>query len=149
MDYACFKTDLGPLLIAADDKGVCEIKFKSRKVAPTKNPHLAQASQELKEYFSGKRTKFNFKLNPAGTDFQKKVWKALQRVPYGKTTSYSEIAQRINKAKAVRAVGGANNKNPLPIVVPCHRIIGKSGKLVGYNGGLKKKKWLLQHEASA
>ena len=106
------------------------------------------ATIQLDEYFQGKRTTFSLPFKLTGTPFQLAVWKELQNIPYGKTTSYKEIAQKINKPKACRAVGMANNKNPLPIIIPCHRVIGSNGKLIGYAGGLKLKNYLLELEKS-
>lgn len=103
--------------------------------------------EQLDEYFKGKRRNFSLDIVfTKGTDFQKKVWKALLKIPYGKTSSYGEIAKAINNEKAARAVGNANNKNPISIIIPCHRVIGSNGRLVGYGGGLWRKKWLLEHE---
>ena len=107
---------------------------------------LADAVLQLKEYFSGRRSEFQLKLNPAGTEFQKKVWKLLQEIPFGETVSYLEIAKRLGDPKSIRAAASANGKNPLWIVVPCHRVIGSDGSLTGYAGGLWRKKWLLEHE---
>ncbi|WP_353948221.1 methylated-DNA--[protein]-cysteine S-methyltransferase [Sporolactobacillus sp. Y61] len=106
----------------------------------------APAVRQIREYFAGTRRGFNLKLMLKGTDFQKKVWAALARIPYGQTRSYKEIAESAGRPKAVRAVGGANNRNPLPIVIPCHRVIGSDGSLVGYGGGLDCKRKLLQFE---
>ncbi len=100
----------------------------------------------MDEYFNKKRKKFDLPLQPQGTNFQKAVWDALLEVPYGTTVSYFDIAKKVDNPKAVRAAGGANGKNPITIIIPCHRIIGSNGKLVGYGGGLWRKKWLLQHE---
>ncbi|MDD7887207.1 methylated-DNA--[protein]-cysteine S-methyltransferase [Flavivirga sp. 57AJ16] len=102
---------------------------------------------QLKEYFEGKRSQFNLKLNPQGTEFQKKVWKQLEQIPYGKTLSYLELSKQLGDVKAIRAVANANGKNPLWIIVPCHRVIGSDGSLTGYAGGLHRKKWLLEHES--
>ena len=107
---------------------------------------LIEASKQLKEYFNGKRKEFNLPLNPKGTEFMKKVWKELQKIPYGETKSYKELAEKIDNPKAVRAVGMANNKNPIPILIPCHRVIGSDGKLIGYALGLDIKQWLLNLE---
>ena len=108
---------------------------------------LEDAVYQFKEYFEGTRTQFDLLLNPFGTDFQKKVWNALLEIPYGKTISYLELSKRLGDVKAIRAVAAANGKNPLWIVVPCHRVIGSNGDLVGYAGGLHRKKWLLEHES--
>jgi methylated-DNA-[protein]-cysteine S-methyltransferase len=118
-----------------------EVLFEDKK-----HPVLIQAENQLKEYFSGKRKKFELKLDWHGTDFQKKVWKALLSIPYGKTASYADIAKKVGTPKAVRAVGSANAKNPVCIIAPCHRVITSSGALGGYSGGLENKKLLLDLE---
>ncbi|WP_431733585.1 methylated-DNA--[protein]-cysteine S-methyltransferase [Fusobacterium necrophorum] len=107
---------------------------------------LEEAERQLQEYFAGRLQHFDLPLHPQGTEFQKKVWKALMSIPYGETRSYGEIAKQIGKEKAVRAVGGANHVNPISIVIPCHRVIGKNGSLTGYGGGLKIKETLLTLE---
>ncbi len=107
---------------------------------------LNQTTKQLDEYFEGKRKKFELPLNPNGTDFMKKVWKALEEIPYGETKSYKQIAEQIENPKASRAVGMANNKNPIPIIIPCHRVIGANGNLVGYALGLEMKRRLLELE---
>lgn len=107
---------------------------------------LEEAERQLQEYFAGRLQHFDLPLHPQGTEFQKKVWKALMSIPYGETRSYEEIAKQIGKEKAVRAVGGANHVNPISIVIPCHRVIGKNGSLTGYGGGLKIKETLLTLE---
>ncbi|MBG7629547.1 MAG: methylated-DNA--[protein]-cysteine S-methyltransferase [Bacteroidetes bacterium] len=107
---------------------------------------LQDCVQQLDEYFKGARTDFDLKLNPLGTDFQQKVWKELLKVPYGKTATYLEQSKKMGIVKAIRAVASANGKNPLWILIPCHRIIGSDGSLTGYAGGIWRKKWLLEHE---
>lgn len=107
---------------------------------------LEEASKQIEEYLDGKRTKFELPLKLNGTEFMKKVWKALQEIPYGETRTYKQIAEKIGNPKAVRAVGMANNKNKIPIIIPCHRVIGSNGKLIGYALGLDKKQWLLDLE---
>jgi len=107
---------------------------------------INEALEQLDEYFAGKRKKFDLLLNPKGTEFQKKVWTELAHIEYGHTVTYKDIAERIGNVKSVRAVGNANNKNPLPIVVPCHRVIGANGKLRGYAGSIWRKRWLLDFE---
>jgi len=107
---------------------------------------LSEAINQLTHYFHGELTKFELPLAPQGTDFQLKVWKLLQAIPYGKTISYSELAMQMGDPKCLRAAARANGSNPLPIVIPCHRVIGSKGDLVGYSGGLAKKSWLLTHE---
>ncbi|MGQ9800219.1 MAG: methylated-DNA--[protein]-cysteine S-methyltransferase [Candidatus Saccharicenans sp.] len=113
------------------------------ETAPTA---LHEAYQQLTEYFEGRRTEFSVKLNPSGTAFQKKVWARLRAIPFGQTRSYGQVARACGRPGAARAVGGANNRNPLVIFVPCHRVIGSDGSLTGFGGGLWRKKWLLEHE---
>lgn len=108
---------------------------------------LEDACYQLQEYFDGSRQAFDLKLNPVGTEFQKKVWAALMEIPYGKTITYLELAKQLGDPRAIRAVAAANGKNPLWIFVPCHRVVGSDGSLVGYAGGLGRKKWLLEHES--
>lgn len=108
---------------------------------------LQETANQLREYFNGKRRQFDLKLHPAGTDFQKRVWQALLEIPYGKTASYLQLSKKLGDVKAIRAVAAANGKNPLWIIVPCHRVIGSDGSLTGYAGGLHRKKWLLEHES--
>ncbi|WP_159799807.1 methylated-DNA--[protein]-cysteine S-methyltransferase [Flavobacterium sp. MK4S-17] len=148
MQQAYINTPLGSCLIEGDDIGVCKIWVLDEKHNPTVSipAELKEAVAQLEEYFSGKRKTFDFKMNPQGTEFQKKVWKALLEIPYGKTTSYHELSVKLGDVKAIRAVASANGKNPLWVVVPCHRVIGSDGSLTGYAGGLWRKKWLLEHE---
>jgi methylated-DNA-[protein]-cysteine S-methyltransferase len=113
------------------------------------NPILRQAATEISEYFASSRTSFSVPFSPAGTAFQRAVWTALASIPFGETRSYRDIARMVDRAKAVRAVGAANAVNPLPLVLPCHRVIGSNGRLTGYAGGIAVKKWLLDHEAAA
>ncbi len=139
---------IGALELIASKKGLVSVNFCNKKITDkTENPHLKLARLQLQEYFAGKRTKFSVRQDTAGTTFQESVWKKLSCIPYGKTWNYGELAKAVDKPKAQRAVGGANNKNPLPIIVPCHRVIGKNGRLTGYAGGLEIKHWLLQHES--
>ena len=109
-------------------------------------PILLKTEQQLNEYFAGERTRFELELDFTGTAFQKEVWAALLEIPFGETRSYSDIARCIGRPKAVRAVGAANGRNPLPIVLPCHRVIGRNGTMTGYAGGVQRKEWLLRHE---
>ena len=137
----------GTLEVCADQDGVTSIHFVQDKSKTSKRCFFTQqAVEQLVEYFAGKRTQFDLRLNAQGTAFQHQVWKALSTIQYGKTCSYADIAKSINNPKAVRAVGAANGRNPLTIVVPCHRVIGKNGKLTGYAGGIERKQWLLDHE---
>ncbi|OYQ38325.1 cysteine methyltransferase [Flavobacterium cyanobacteriorum] len=148
MQQAHIKTPLGITLIEGDANGISKIWVLNEDAQPsTEIPdELQEAANQMQEYFEGKRNSFNFKLNPSGTDFQKKVWNALLEIPYGRTISYHELSVKLGDVKAIRAVASANGKNPLWIVVPCHRVIGADGSLTGYAGGLWRKKWLLEHE---
>jgi methylated-DNA-[protein]-cysteine S-methyltransferase len=147
MEVAFIKTPLGIAKIMGDEKGISAISVSDEGEVSTIIPIVLQeAVSQLYDYFEGKRTDFDFKLNPKGTEFQQKVWKALLEVPYGKTRTYLEQSKILGDVKAIRAVASANGKNPLWIVVPCHRIIGTDGSLTGYAGGLWRKKWLLEHE---
>lgn len=137
---------VGRLTISEESNAITEICYGGKKYDEAPTPLLLEAKNQLEEYFAGRRKYFDLPLNPQGTDFQKKVWHAISEIPYGKTCSYKDIAQRIESPKAFRAVGGANNKNPLPIVIPCHRVIGTGGALVGYGGGLSVKVYLLNLE---
>jgi methylated-DNA-[protein]-cysteine S-methyltransferase len=147
MDYS-YKSPVGNLKISTTDKAVSGLSFSNKKIAQPKkiNPVLKQCIKELDAYFAGKLNKFTVPLDLEGTDFQKKVWHQLTKIPHGTTLSYGEVAKKIKNPKAARAVGLANNKNNIAIIVPCHRVIGSNGKLVGYASGVNKKKWLLQHE---
>lgn len=152
MEAVRIKTPLGIAKLIGDDNGLSIISvFDSEKDttvdADGKIPEtLKDAVCQLREYFEGERKVFDVKLNPKGTDFQKRVWDALLEIPYGKTSSYLELSKTLGDVKAIRAVAAANGKNPLWIIVPCHRVIGSDGSLTGYAGGLHRKKWLLDHE---
>lgn len=147
MQTVFINTPLGTAKIEGDTNGISVISIREEGEISKKIPiELKEVVLQLQEYFAGKRTQFNFELNPKGTDFQKKVWKALLEIPYGKTTSYLALSKKLGDVKAIRAVASANGKNPLWIVVPCHRVIGTDGSLTGYAGGLWRKKWLLEHE---
>jgi len=139
---------VGYLHLIANDNALLSISFTNNKhfVKENTNYIIEETVTQLNEYFEGKRKYFTIKLSPKGTDFQKQVWNELLNIPYGKTASYSDIAIAIGNPKAVRAIGNANNKNPIPIIIPCHRIIGKNRKLIGYAGGLDIKKALLNLE---
>lgn len=138
---------LGITKISGDENGISEISVGYEETITEQIPiNFKQAVIELEEYFSGNRKEFTFKLNPTGTDFQKKVWQELLKIPFGKTTSYLDLSKKLGDVKAIRAVASANGKNPLWIVVPCHRVIGSDGSLTGYAGGLWRKQWLLEHE---
>lgn len=142
------KTPLGTTTIEGDENGISKISVvdDDLEVSETIPLELKKATEQLTEYFEGKRNGFDLKLNPKGTDFQKKVWTELQKIPFGKSISYLDLAKRLGDVKSIRAAASANGKNPLWIVVPCHRVIGSDGSLTGYAGGLWRKKWLLEHE---
>ena len=145
---AFIKTPLGIAKIVGDEEGISIISILSEGELSTKIPNeLKEAVRQLQEYFDGNRTDFNFKLNPKGTKFQQKVWQELFKIPFGKTISYLDLAKKLGDPKVIRAAASANGKNPLWIVVPCHRVIGTDGSLTGYAGGLWRKKWLLEHES--
>ncbi len=148
METAYLETPIGLAKFEGDEDGLSAVSVLSDKKPSDIIPEvLEDAVYQLKEYFEGKRKHFNLKLNPQGTDFQKKVWEALQEIPFGKTVSYLELSKQLGDPKAIRAVASANGKNPLWIIIPCHRVIGSNGDLVGYAGGLHRKKWLLDHES--
>lgn len=150
MFYFCkYQFENISLYLVATETHLINIQFTQPQKALLQTTELlSMATIQLDEYFQGKLTTFSLPFKLTGTPFQLAVWKELQNIPYGKTTSYKEIAQKINKPKAYRAVGMANNKNPLPIIIPCHRVIGSNGKLIGYAGGLKLKNYLLELEKS-
>ena len=144
---AFINSPLGITKIVGDENGVSIISVLSEGEFSTKIPNeLQEAVSQLQEYFEGKRKDFDFKINPKGTDFQQKVWQELLNIPFGKTMSYMDLSKKLGDVKAIRAVASANGKNPLWIVVPCHRVIGTDGSLTGYAGGLWRKKWLLEYE---
>lgn len=141
---------LGKILLEADDKGITIVQFNWVEDVPTESTNiiLNQCAQELAEYFIDKRMFFTVPLSLNGTDFQMKVWENLQNIPFGTTMSYLDMAKSLGDEKVIRAAASANGKNPIAIIVPCHRVIGSNGDLVGYAGGLDKKKWLLEHEGA-
>ncbi|UQV21868.1 methylated-DNA--[protein]-cysteine S-methyltransferase [Vibrio sp. J383] len=143
-----YDAPIGKMIIVSNGVSLIEIDHVNHEERMTSNPDdLCQlATKQLDEYFAGKRTNFDLPLKPQGTDFQLKAWVALTTIPYGETISYGEQAKRMDNPKAVRAVGGANGKNPFSIVVPCHRVIGANGTLTGYTGGMNRKEWLLDFE---
>ncbi len=154
MYYCYLDTPIGELLLAGEEDALVMIGFPKGSMRREPEPDwiynekpLAEASRQLREYFAGERRAFDLPLRLAGTEFQVSVLEALQEIPYGETTSYGEIARRIGRPKAVRAVGAANGRNPIPIVVPCHRVIGSTGDLTGFGGGLDTKEALLRLEA--
>jgi AraC family transcriptional regulator of adaptative response/methylated-DNA-[protein]-cysteine methyltransferase len=157
-----FTTPLGPMFACASESGLCLLEFTDRRslersfsdlrnklnavILPGTNPYLSQTKAEIAEYFQGTRKRFSVPLDRIGSDFQISAWAILENIPYGKTISYKEQAAILGKEGAVRAVGAANGKNRIAIIIPCHRVIGTDGKLVGYGGGLYRKKWLLEFE---
>lgn len=149
MEECIIKSPLGFTKIIGDEAGVASISIlnSDEKITDIIPIELEECAHQLNEYFKGERTQFDLTLNPEGTDFQKKVWNGLQTIPYGKTLSYLELSQQLGDVKAIRAVANANGKNPLWVVVPCHRVIGSDGSLTGYAGGLYRKQWLLEHES--
>ncbi len=154
MYYCYLTTPIGDLLLAGDDAALSLVAFPEGSMRRDPEPDwiysekpFANARQQLTEYFAGTRKDFDLSLSLAGTEFQLRVLDELRHIPYGETTSYGDIAARIGKPKAMRAVGAANGRNPIPIIVPCHRVIGRSGDLTGFGGGLDAKQALLQLEA--
>jgi len=150
MNFTFVDTPIGEILVAGDADAVHEIHFAP--AAPEDDwtlddKALKYATVQLRSYFAGKRRNFNFPLAMRGTEFQLSVWNALRKTPFGETTTYGTIAGIIGRPDAVRAVGAANGANPIPIVVPCHRVIGSNGALTGFGGGIPVKRWLLDHEA--
>ena len=147
MEYCHIKTPLRIAHITGDENGITEISISDEGIASDEIPQVLQeAVSQLKDYFDKKRTSFDFKINPKGTEFQQRVWQELLNIPYGKTVSYIELSKKLGDVKAIRAVASANRRNPLWIVVPCHRVIGSDGSLTGYAGGIWRKQWLLEHE---
>lgn len=143
-----YQSPLGLLQLKADDIALWQIHFASEQTEDNSyNPILEQCIAELDAYFEGTLREFKTPLNPHGTDFQKSVWEQLLLIPYGTTLSYHSLSKRIGNLKAIRAVGTSNGKNPIAIIIPCHRVIGQDGSLTGYAGGLENKKWLLDFEA--
>ena len=142
-----YNSPIGILKIVADEDSIIGVEFAESIFEENSNPIIERCKIELKEYFEGKRKNFEVNIKYiGGTEFQKQVWNELKNIPYGKVVSYKYIAEKIKNPKAVRAVGGANNKNPITIIVPCHRVIGANGKLVGYAEGVDKKEFLLNLE---
>ncbi len=152
---AVLESPIGPLTITASDAGVRAITWPDDPpqraapepaVEPPDHPVVRLAVAQLEEYFAGDRRTFDVPLDPVGTDFQLAAWEALRSIPYGSTISYAEQADRLGDRNKARAVGAANGRNPIPIIVPCHRVVGTSGALTGFAGGLETKSWLLAHE---
>ena len=147
MAKCVFETPLGKIIAVADEEGLCSLDFdENASASDEENVHLTQLQRELTEYFEGKRKTFDVRLNPKGTPFQRAVWRTLCDIPYGSVISYSQEAQMHSHAKAVRAVANANGKNPIPIIIPCHRVIAKGGGIGGYSGGIWRKEFMLELE---
>ena len=144
-----YKSPIGNLRIISNDRDIIKIEFTDdffkMKMIPIQ---IQNCITQLDEYFKGERKEFKIGINPAGTEFQAKVWNQLLKIPYGKTISYLDQAMAMGDKKAIRAIASANGKNPIPIIIPCHRVIGNDGSLTGYAGGLLKKQWLLEHEGT-
>lgn len=141
---------VGDLTLTASETALTGVRFPAsgKTAAGATNPILELAAAQLTEYFAGARTTFDVPLDPGGTPFEQRVWDLLRAIPYGTTTSYGALARRLGDPKTTRAVGAANGKNPIPIIVPCHRVIGARGELTGFGGGLERKRWLLEHEGA-
>jgi methylated-DNA-[protein]-cysteine S-methyltransferase len=150
--YTRHQSPIGELQLLADHEGLTGLYLRAEPVRTgweRADAPFAAVREQLDAYFAGELTEFDLPLAPTGTEFQMRVWDELRRIPFGETISYGELAVRIGNPRTVRAVGLANGRNPVPIIVPCHRVIGADGSLVGYGGGLDRKRWLLEHEAVA
>ncbi len=149
-----FASPLGELVLTASETALTGVYFENSHYVPRPESQggssavLEQACHQLTEYFAGLRRAFDLRLDAAGSAFEHRVWDALRTIPYGTTTSYGELARRLGDPRATRAVGAANGKNPIPIIVPCHRVVGARGELTGFGGGLERKVWLLEHEGA-
>ena len=145
---AFYDSPIGSLEVAGTEEGILSIEFSKRSAVPAGPPApcLKECLRQLEEYFEGRRRVFTLRLDLRGTPFEKRVWDELLKVPFGRTVAYRDIAEALGNPRATRAVGGANHRNPVSIVVPCHRVIGADGSLTGYGGGLRRKEWLLAHE---
>lgn len=149
METCIINSPLGVTKIVGDEDGITSVTVlnSEEKITNIIPVELEDCTIQLNEYFEGKRKNFDLKINPQGTEFQKKVWQQLELIPFGKTLSYLELSKQLGDTKAIRAVANANGKNPIWIIIPCHRVIGSDGSLTGYAGGLHKKQWLLNHES--
>ncbi len=144
-----YQSPVGSIEIRVNDRAVEALSFVSEVEASDAHPLLTVVEDQLKAYFEKRLQRFDLPLQAQGTDFQRRVWQVLSEVPYGQTTTYGDLARDIGNPRAARAVGMANNRNPISIIVPCHRVIGSNGQLVGYGAGIQKKEWLLKHEGVA
>lgn len=149
--YKCayLKTPLGTAKIIGNSDGIVEVSVGDEEMPATENvpDELRECMSQLQEYFNGERKEFSVKLNPSGTEFQKQVWSELLKIPFGQRITYMKQTLQMGSEKAIRAVAGANGKNPIWIIIPCHRVVGSDGSLTGYAGGLWRKQWLLEHES--
>ncbi len=153
LNYLLLDSPIGTLRLWSNGRQLVQIEFGNRKAVPERarqqdDAVLQRCGEQLEEYFAGTRRRFDLPLAPQGTAFQQSVWRALDEIPWGQWRSYADIARAISRPRAVRAVGAANGRNPLPIVVPCHRVVGSDGSLTGYAGGLEMKRYLLELEGS-
>lgn len=150
MEKTIVDSPIGTLELTSEANSLVELSFvdgaESVKPQPKQSGILSQAVAQLNEYFDGKRRAFDLPLSPEGTAFQKEVWKSLGKIPYGQTITYGKLSEQLGNPKAIRAVGTANGSNPIPIIIPCHRVVGSGQKLTGYSGGIERKRWLLWHE---
>ena len=157
MFYTIVPSPVGKLRLVGSDRGLLAVSWESKRssvprLETMEDPHhpvLVEAARQLDQYFAGQRKEFELKLEFRGTDFQKRVWDELLKIPFGETRTYGEIARRLGNVNAMRAVGAANGRNPIPIIAPCHRVIGASGALVGFGGGLEVKEYLINFERGA
>ncbi len=148
---AYVETTIGTLEVTSNEDAIISLSFRDQRKLPesvVKPPVLNSCLEQLDQYFRKTRVNFSLHLAPEGTPFEQRVWEALLTIPHGRTATYRDIAAAVGNPRAVRAVGRANGRNPIPIIIPCHRIIGSNGKLTGYGGGLWRKEWLLRHEGS-
>jgi methylated-DNA-[protein]-cysteine S-methyltransferase len=147
---AYYPSPIGPVEVSGTSEGILSVSFVKRRLPDDRNPPecVKEGIRQLDEYFKGRRKSFSLKLLPQGTPFQERVWQQLRKIPYGEVVSYGDVARAIGNPNGYRAVGMANNKNPIGIIIPCHRVIGSDGKMVGYGSGIWRKEWLLKHEKS-
>ncbi|ELR70937.1 Methylated-DNA--protein-cysteine methyltransferase [Fulvivirga imtechensis AK7] len=148
METFIYPSPIGELQIIAEEDAIIECTFSGREASSgtPKSPVIRQCIGELEQYFSGRLKRFTVNIKLTGTAFQNRVWTELTKIPFGKTITYSDLASKLGDPKCIRAAGTANGRNKIPIIIPCHRVIGKDGSLVGFGGGLDKKEWLLRHE---
>jgi len=152
MKEVIIDSPLGRLKLTASPEALLNVSFTHESITDksnaVKNDILDKTTRQLEEYFAGDRTTFDLPLSPTGTEFQQKVWRILRDIPFGQTTTYGIISKKLGDSNAVRAVGTANGQNPIPIIIPCHRVLGSGQKMTGYSGGIDRKRWLLKHEGA-